>query len=436
MRLYKLISRVGKRKKRLWPWFDPPAAEAPMKYYGWVWDPEKEDWIKKQVKKVKTVVNEPKYPKPTEKPRPEQTLYEPGWYWNGRSGVWEEIPLTPQELSEGLERGPKPEWPPGHAYPEDVLGWHWDWEYEEWCAVIYGERITEFEVPQPLPPDITEEQVRQLAYVGVDLDKIIQVMDQPWLPPVLMTNYELRQLMMMLEKSGYSRLGAAEVLSKYQMLTKAMPAEQIQKVWSQAAQSIIRTWRRSHQINTSVGQRMWAEGVAKHFGMKPDPTLRWFVAAALMWGAACFGISLGNLLESLVTPEEELCTLKEDKWNYLLGPGNWEYSRLIGRTIRGRTYYSKCMGIGTEYVRHKRQRGKIGYDVIDFPGGFVETGYKFPHYVKYNWSHWALQYIGMLESVSVSFYRLKKADVDPYATMRGHWMLPVEDWCKGFDWYL
>ncbi|GAH45606.1 unnamed protein product [marine sediment metagenome] len=94
------------------------------------------------------------------------------------------------------------------------------------------------------------------------------------------------------------------------------------------------------------------------------------------------------------------------------------------------------MGIGAEWVRYKRAGKGEKYDIIDFPGGFVEEGFVFPYFVKYTWSHWVLEYVGMLFSVSGNLFALKKADDDWYAGLPAGVTVDYEHWCKDFHYYL
>lgn len=414
MRLYKILSRHGQRKRRLWPWFKALPAGAPVRYNGWVWDPKIGEFVRDQVERINVEVKVPKYPKPTQEPRTEQTLYEPGWYWNGRARVWEEIPLTPQEISEGIERGTKPAWPPGTEVPDTVEGWSWEYETKEWVAtIVVGQRIG-FEPPRSLPPNV------DLATV-FPADPYFEVSVRTAEVLVAAGRWDILE-----NGDAYFKLVA--------QVHKLSPTAKYPHLIAEGvfdARYIMHAKR-----NWLASQEAWQMRVNALGPKAPDYFGATIGIVFLGIVTALTGYLIGSILERITFPPEGDFTLVEPYRMYLLGPDNWSYSRLIGRTVRGRTYYSSCEDIGTEYVRHKRQRGKFGIDVIDFPGGFVETGYKFPYWIKYTWSHWALQYIGMLESVSTRFYRLKKADVDPHATMRGPWMLPEEDWCGDLHHYL
>lgn len=392
MRLYKLISRHGQKKRRLWPWFKPPAPEQPMSYAGWFWNPEIGEWDKTQTERITVEVQVPKFTKPEQPPRPAQPLNVPGWYWNGRLKRWEEIPLIPQELSEGIERGPMPTRMPGPADPNKVEGWSWSTKTDEWVAtIIFGQRI-EFMPPHSFHPQV------ELAVVNM----VYPMTEQYAL-------FYQNLISAGLDPHEAERIGKIMVEGFWQM---SRSAAQKQRAADYAFSMTQIAHRQSDAVET--------------FG----------VYAVMILVATITGLLIGNILERMTFVDEDDFMLVESEGTYLLGPDHWEYSRLIGKSIRERTFYSHCEDIGTEYFRHKRQRGKIGFDVIDFPGGFLETGYQFPYYVKFLWSHWVVQYIGMLESRSEGFYELKKADINGYASVRPGWSAKLSDWCRDFQYYL
>lgn len=392
MRLYKLISRHGQRKQRLWPWFKPPAAGAPVRYDGWVWSPELREWTKTQVLKIVIPYTVPEYPKPPAPPRPAQERIVPGWHWQWRYNQWAEIPLTPQELSEGIERGPEPTRPPGPADPHEVLGWKWYPDEKEWAAIIYAERFVEFEPPRSFPPTLELAVVHQVFPATEQYAMFYKNLIDMGLDP-----HEAR------------RIGKIMVDGFWNMSRSA--AQKIR------AEEYAKTFQAVHVVQSDLFEKIGVYGV-------------------LIVLATITGLVMGEILERVTFRDEDDYMLPERKGTYLLGPDNWAYSRQIGTSVKGRTFYSHCQDIGTEYVRHKRQRGKFGYDIIDFPGGFVETGYEFPYYVKYRWSHWVLEYVGMLSSCGPDFYMLKKADTDRFAEIPRGRMKPVKEWCKDFDYYL
>jgi len=414
MRLYKLISRHGQFKERMYPWFEPPAVGAPMRYAGWRWDPGIGEWVEVPVEPIEVDVVIPRYSKPTEPPMARQPLYVPGWYWNGRAGQWEESPLTPQELSEGMERGSKPKLVPGTRVLVEVEGWSWSEGRLEWDAtIVYGERIG-FTPPPPLPPDLEDTGEYELkAYM-----------------------FNPQELLNVLERLGMSRGEAMMYMGKYHRLIAELPYEEGKVVWDHMVRTICRMYRDTHMFSMTESRGKWLAYVQEScsYGVRASSPATGIALLVLVFTLA--GIIAGTILERLAFVDEDDYVLVAPPNTYLLGPENWAYSKHIGTSVRGGQYFSSCEDIGTEYVRHKRGRWRIEPDVIDFPGGFVETGFQFPYWVKYRWSYWRLEYVGMLMSRGERFYELKESDYNRYATGRPPWMLKSSDWCADFHYYL
>lgn len=107
-----LLSRLGGKKKRLWPWFEPPAAGFPVKYVGWVWVPEQKEW----------------WPEPV-------------------PSTWVTVKPDPY---------PEPAWPPTRGGPTEVPGWSWSVRLKTWVQTIVAAEVVTFEEPQTLPPSIDQ----------------------------------------------------------------------------------------------------------------------------------------------------------------------------------------------------------------------------------------------------------------------------------------
>lgn len=391
MRLYRLISRTGRKKKRLTPWFKPPAAGAPVRYFGWYWDPELKEWLPLDITKLMVTV-------------PVQDV---------------QMPTTM----------------PSRTQPARVPGWEYNFQYNEWMHVVQAEPVMEFTPPRPLKPDMNMDDVQKAAVYDVDVRAVIETIRLDWVPASGFTRTHIDNLIRMLEKSGYSRAAADDIMRQYVKLTAGMDAAGKAEVWKKATDAIFRCWQRTHLVGTSTAQKYWAENVRNQ--MRDTSQLVGPVAAVAILSliAAVTGFLLGRMLDLILTPAEDAVTLVEKARTYLMGPDYWYYSRMISRTRKGVPFYSQCEEIGTTYVRLKRGTGAGEIDIIDFPGGFLEEGYVFPYFVKYNWTYWTLSYVGMLSHQGVNWYSLRKGNYDSGGLRPGS-MIPDEEWCAGFHWYL
>lgn len=406
--------RVGQKKQRLWPWFEPPAAGAPMKYVGWSWDPALREWIKTEVPEIEVEIQIPAHLMPTEPPKPAQPIYVPGWYWYGRTQEWGEIPLTPIEIDQGLVRPPKPEYVPGPGQPYEVQGWSWFEEGEYWVATELTAVPVGWRPPPTLPPDV---DLSKINFAGPMADLELQ-----------MTKWAMAQGLPWGEAHAFSKRAMEDFAGWGKNMTKAVYQALMQKyavsLWDKIG--YYTTHPPYQPVRVPIAQK-YAEQAAGH-----QATL----LAVLYAAAALVGITIGVILDGLVTPDVEEFTLTARANTYLLGPEDWKYSRHIDATPERRPIYVECSEIGTEYVRFRRGKGKGWRDIIDFPGGFLEEGYQFPYYVKYVWSYWVLEYVGMLYSILPIFYALKKGDMDLSARFGHGLTLPREEWCANFHWYL
>ncbi len=480
MRLYRLLERHGQLKKRMYPWFEAPAVGFPMKYDGWNWDPAIREWVEADVGEVEVEVQVPAYPKPDEPPRLAQPLDVLGWHWNGRVEVWEEspmplkrvqqemerplapvgpppeadpvrvsgwqwsdpmqewfeCPLTRQETAEGKERvprpryaprpelswrvdgwvwssvrkkweespmpsewveveqerGPKPERPPDTGVPTKAKGWTWSIEFKLWVADTFETAKAIFTPPRSLPPNVDEEMVARLFPSEQDFISYCDKFMKAGMPPA--------------ERQRVSLILREEV----RRLLRAKSAKMNESFWKSALGGL------SPQLQDKIE-------VVGIYGVL-------FILTTIT------GLVIGNILSRLLTPDTDHFILVAPPNTYLLGPDNWMYSRHIGTSLGGRPFYSECEDIGTEYTRHKRARWSGEPDIIDFLGGFLETGFQFPYWVKYLWSYWLVEYIGVLESAGPNFHKLKKPIYDPAARLPIGWSAPVSEWCKDFHYYL
>lgn len=429
-----------------------------MKYVGWLWDPSLKEWVPTGVEKTRVTVSVPAYPMPTELPRPAQRLDVPGWYWNGRAGLWEErlmppkttwvTPVHPPEPTElpsrtqpaevpgwrysfmyevwekapmdqvrvdvEQERPPKPAYPPGMAVSSTPAGWVWYSEAKGWQAIVFKSEIVEFTPPRSLPP-------------GVDLASVF-----PADPYFTLSVETARKLVetgrwdILAQGDAYWKL-VAEVhrlrpAAKFPHLIaegvfEARAVMHAKGVWLASKEA----WQmRMDALGPGAYQGVWEAGFL----------------GVLFLVTALTGYLIGMIMERLSFPEVKLLKMDAHVTHYLLGPEHWVYSTQIGTSQGGHTYYSACERIGTEYTRHKRAAFAGEYDIIDFPGGFVEEGFVFPYFVKYTWQYWTIDYIGMLVSMGPNWYKLKHSDDDPHKWLERGRMLPLDEWCPNFKFYL
>ena len=502
MRLYRLLERHGRLKKRMYPWFDEPAVGFPMKYDGWNWDPAEREWVEADVAEVEVEVQVPAYPKPEETPRPARPLDVPGWYWNGRAGVWEERPMPLERVQQEMERPLAPVGAPHEEDPVRVPGWQWSDSMQEWVKVPVSRRdIAEGRERVPEPryaprPELSwrvdgwvwsstqlkwNESPMPLEWVEVEQERG----PKPERPPDLGVPIEAKGWTWSIEfklwvantfETAKAIFTPPRSLPPGVNLASVFPADPYFEKSVEMARRLVELGRwdilangdayfklvaQTHKLCPAAKYpHLIAEGVfearavmhAKRVWLSSQeawqmrinalapkaPDYFGTAGAVLLLGTFCAltGYLIGSIMERLAFVDEDHFVLDEPLDSYLLGPDNWMYSRHIGTSLGGQQFYSQCEDIGTEYHRHKRQRGKFGVDVIDFLGGFLETGFQFPYWVKYVWDYWLIEYIGMLESRGEGFYALKKADYN-YKTLRpSGWSAPVSEWCQDFHYYL
>lgn len=384
--------RFGQVKKRLWPWFDPPPPGPTVRYHGWAWDPAIGEWIQIEKEPLEFVVDSPRYPMPSASPRPFVPDKLPGWRWDDVLHEWVERSLTTMEAKTGIVRGPKPLYSPGPQGAHDVKGWSWDGTTGRWVAtIVFAQRI-KLDVPTSFAPNITLEAVNMMVP----------------------SSEQYQIALASLQARGFSLSEARRVIDPL----------------------VDGFWKMSRSNAQTIRAAAYAESFRAINVAMQDKIEKIGVYAAMILIAAVVGLLIGNITERLTFIEDDSFMLVDSEGTYLLGPGNWQYSKNIGKSVQGNNFYSDCQDIGTEYVRHKRAFASGDSDTIDFPGGFVETGYKFPYWVKYRWSYWRLQYIGMLIRRQDSFYELKRADHDPFISRPVGTRLPTSAWCSNLHYYL
>lgn len=524
MRLYSLDQRVGKRERRLYPWFDPPEAEAPRRYSGWVWDPAQSKWLKKSEDRIKIKVKTPAYPEPDYTPREAQDLYAPGWYWDGRAGIWKEVPIPsefeyvedPRPLepdflprpAQGLtadgwkwngragvwqeaamplepkliqpEHPPEPsEWP-SRRQPAEVPGWRYSFMYMVWEKTPMP-RIKVW-VPKKRPPkpvyipgpakpsEVKGWRYSEIYEVWEKADMPVRKIDvtpkrgpKPTLEPGPARSFKVEGWKWSRKTNRWiATIIYSETLDftpptslppgvTQEAVNMVFPASEQYKVFYDNLIAMGLTPTEARRIGGSMVDGFWqmtrstAEKVrAEQFyrSLYPDAVAvndmieKIGVYGALIALSAIIGAVMGDILRRVILPDEEIFRISGGIITYLLGPENWSYSRQIGTSVTGRQYFSSCEGIGTTYVRHFRGHGIGQSDTIDFPGGFVETGYKVPYFVKYTWDHWDLSYVGMLSTSGAFDYVLKVGHDFTGEIYRHAEIVPEDEWCPNFTFYL
>jgi len=480
MKLFMLIERVGRRTRSFHPWFEPPAIGAPTRYFGWNWDPEERKWVESVISKTSVVVagaaeEKPKYPphgpqpaevsgwkydeqdgvwnevptahreawveirhpaKPTLPPttgRGEEVL---GWYYSSKDEEWKSVPIPAQYVDWYEERVEKPQYSPGHEQKSNVSGWHWDPNEKEWLPTIVATEVVDYQPLRPLPPSLTFEDVQAAGVYNVDVKEVIEALEASAQPIAAFSRVHIDNMIRMLTRSGYTEAAARGVLEQYAKLTAGLTSTEKAKVWSQATATIYRTWQRSHMMGVSESQRIWANNVGTYMTeLKPILGTKTMVGV-LVLTTAMIGVMIGTLLERITFPREGFIRLGQPGGQYIMHTEDWLYADFVGRSVKQNVYFASCGSIGTDYVRHKRAEPGSIHDTIDFPGGFIEEGWKGGLFVKYTWEHWTMSYIGMLSSVGQNLWQLKRADLKHFGSTGPVWQKKPEDWCPNYRWYL
>ncbi len=436
MKIFRLRARKGFLRRRLWSWFEAAPAGPTVKYDGWVWDPVRAEYVPAPVAGLEIIEQVPGYPKPALEPRPElpakvdgwqwsdsmqewfetpfrkghyeeqqrplmptwipketEKYYAEGWYWSVRKPGWvKDWSWAPDKIWISDPRPPMPEYLPEPAGPKEVEGWSWSESEERWIAtIIVGQRIG-YMPPRSFPPEVEYAQI-----VGV---------------------YPMTEQYALFQK---------------QLLDAGLTQTEANRIGKMMVDGF---WNMSRSALEKDRAALYRESFNPVAVQMQDKLEKVGVYAAAILAAAIVGLLIGSIMDRLVTPGEENVVLVGGVITFLLQGDDWIYSREIGRSVKGRRYFSCCDEIGTEYARLKRGYGVGHLDVLDFPGGFVEIGYKFPYFVKYTWVEWDLEYAGMLESVGADMYVLKVGREYTGAIIGPASMVPADEWCPDFRFYL
>ncbi len=436
MRLYRLLSRHGKRKQRVYPWFDAPAAGAPMKYEGWVWDPAIREWVESEVDPITIRIEPEREPKPDWIPRSRQPAKVAGWFWSDSMKKWVKDAYF-RAGHYGLEPyPPMPDWVPSRMLPAEADGWYYDfgsntWEKTEWQPATIWISDPWPPMPEQVPgPELPSETA---SWVWSDefkdwMEIIRPVAVEEFVPPRSLPPGLTQKALF--EQFSWEALYLEEV--RY-FLGQGYTTEAANQITRQNFDPLIRMMYAKEKAAAVTG---WTDLVAALSRQETIVIKELTVYAVVIIVVAVVAYMVGYILSHIAAPHEEEFIINEPPGTYLLGPDNWSYSRDIGSSKTGALLFSSCDDIGTEFVRHKR--GPVGglYDILDFPGGFIEDGYQFPYWVKYTWYYWLIIYIGMLYTASAEHYALKKELISLKERAIRVKIRPYEEWCEGFHWYL
>lgn len=431
-----LIERNGQRKRSLQPWFAAPAAGDPKRYYGWNWDPEERKWVETPVSKTSLVVAGEVEDKPEYPPHEPQKAEVSGWKYDEQDGVWNEVPTAHHEGWVEIRRPPKPTLPPttgrgedvlgwhyntetkkwmgvpipaqhvewyderadkplykpGHEQKRDVSGWHWDPEDKVWLRTIVAREVVDFEMPRTLPPGVTQAMVDGV-YPYADI---------------------MRKAQEMFIAQGIP----------------AHDAHQLAVTVIERIKDMMTATSRGGQVERFRNMNIYLKDFSP--GMLPG----WLMPVVMFIVTNLVAYAIGGILEAITVPIEAFIRLGQPGGQYIMHTEDWLYADFVGRSVEQNVYFASCGSIGTDYVRHKRPEPYGIHDIIDFPGGFVEEGWRWGLFVKYTWDHWIMSYIGMLESVGQNLWQLKKADLKHFGLTGPVWQKKPKDWCPDYRWYL
>lgn len=479
MRLYKLLRRVGNKTSSLLPWPDDPLAVSPEEFAGWRWDIQQFEWVKVPMAPIQIKAPPPVYEKPTYSPREEIPYRVPGWQWSDSMQEWVEVPmslvrvrremprppaptetprplvkgsyrcwewserkgrwgytgLTEMEKVRGFECDPKPEYPPGpevpwrvdgwvwssarlkwlespmplewveveaqrpprpveaprEADPTRVPGWVWNLDEQEWAEIVYAVPVMEFDMPHSLPPGITQE--------------------------ALMIEFPLE----LQYKWAYENL-----------IAQGLAPHEAKRIVDIMGEAILKTvWAQQRAMKEGVWKSVYGMANAQ---MK-DLIEKIGAYGVLVIIAAVVGALVGTFLERFTRKEEQFVAMTPALRTYLMGPDDWYYAGCVGVSVKEVPYYKACWSIGAVNAHHLRGE-PWGQDRIAFvPGGFLETGYKIPRWVKYRWEYWEIDYIGFLVRTGENLYRLQEGSIDPEQAGAAR-LYPPEQVCLNFTYYL
>lgn len=479
MRIYELIDRRGQVRKSLWPWFKSPTVGEPFEYYGWKFGPDSDEWeiVQPEVVKIQPDIETKEMPdwvpgravpnvvegwvwsdsarewykvpvpraghyeyeeypvKPEYVPSTEWTVAVRGWYFDNEKMKWV---MTGCELKKEWIPDPHPAKPvrePGDLLPDRVIGWYWNYDVKKWLQILYAEPVYEFYPPVPPPPVEAiglhygwhlpwAEQLAIMRFLAVN-PKI----------PVYLTMEGVDIILRTLKDMG---LTDAEITAFGEAWSKSkvgLVLSERQKLDAKVAREVVNIWQRSKGNPFRIGSGMWSRGLAdlhKSLPVAVSFASVLIVAAAV---AAFIGIIIGYILAKLLKPGYDFEIMTPAIKTYLIGPEDWTYAKLVGTNVYGQPIFSACDGIGTMNVKHYRDVEIFGSDVISFIGGFKQSGYKMPYYVKYRWDRWLIRFIGVARSHQFGLYSLKVCHdyLSPYPP---GFLLDVGHWCEKFEYYI
>lgn len=345
MRLYKLLSRCGRKRSALGPWVDEPLAVSP------------EDFA--------------------------------GWHWDNKLFKWVSIPMEPVKTVAFVIMGPRPTQLPSRAFSSVQPGWEYNFELNEWMAVLAAEHVMEFTPPLPMTPQQLSRPVE--ARYGYMTD---------WF-----------EMQMMLKTMGYTGAELDVFMDQLEMQLQGLSFEARKAVKYKVIADVVKTWKATRFMNVTGTGYLWRRQL-EEFAKSYTPQIGGAATIAILGiVAALFGALVGLTLESLTTAEEGWIVFKDFEETFLFGPEEWYYAGFAGYSPAGSPYYRLCEEIGATNAHHLRAPGKISDRIAFTPGGFLEEGWHGGKFVKYRWEFWMVEYKGFLIKSTGILYRLQHPDV-------------------------
>ena len=435
MRLYRILRWVGKVRKRMYPWFEAPAAGRPMRYDGWVWDPEVGDWVVEPVEKIEVNIEPLREPKPDVEPSEPLADRVPGWFWVYSQQEW----MKDEHFRSGhyaLEfYPPMPRIPPGRTQAAEVPGWEYNWDTFKWDKTDYERKTVWISDPWPPMPD----RAPDIGFPDVTADWRWDYSNNEWVQiTIYAESVEIeppRSLPPDVDQAGLNvvfPLTEQYALFKQNLISQGLDPHQAERVARAVGDAVLKTiYAQQKEMAKDTWQR-----IADGLGMECSDMLATMTYYGLL-GIVAFsaGVVIGYAYGRVVLPDVERVVLPCTMLTYLIGPDDWYYSENIGKSVEGQDYFSICDGIGTDLTRHKRSTWGFDIDNIDFPGGFIENGYQFPYWIKYTWEFWEVEYVGFLRSAGQGFYVLKPEAKHSGPFWPGY-MSRKEIWCREYRYYL
>jgi len=419
----------------MYPWFEAPAAGSPLKYEGWVWDPTIVDWVAVAVEKIEVHVAPKREPKPEVEPSEPLADRLPGWFWVYSQQEWRKDAHFRSGHYALEPYPPMPTVPPGRVQPQEVDGWKYNWDTFHWEKTTYEQRTIWITDPWPPMPD----RAPDIGFPDVAGNWSWDYSSKEWVPiTIYAESVEIEPPRTL--PPGVDEAALFEMYSWEQLYLEEVQAFVAQGFTLEAAKRITREnfdpllrmiRAKSHAATKNEWNEMAVTLAAREAYL--IETIGLYAVLGII--AAVVGVMVGYILQKHILPDPERVFETCKVLTYLLGPEDWIYSRNIGKSVEGSDYFSVCDGIGTDLTRHKRSTWGYEIDNIDFPGGFIESGYQFPYWIKYTWEFWELEYVGFLRSAGPGFYVLKPEAKHSGPFWPGY-MSRQEDWCIDFRYYL